>query len=93
MISDSQLFGAVGTGVLAGRLGRRPALMILCGPLLAGWLVCGLSGGAVWLLYLGRVLQGVGVMSSVTQVYLVEIADTEHRGMFGASGALSVGTL
>ena len=24
------------------------------------------------------------------KVYLVEIADTEHRGMFGASGAISV---
>ena len=24
------------------------------------------------------------------QVYLVEVADTERRGMFGASGALSV---
>ena len=28
--------------------------------------------------------------SHLLQVYLVEIADTDHRGMFGASGALSV---
>ena len=32
-----QLFGAVATGVLSGKLGRRPTLMILCAPLLAGW--------------------------------------------------------
>ena len=64
--------------------------MVLCAPLLAGWAVFALSQGNIWLLYLGRVLQGLGVMSSVTQVYLVEIADTERRGLFGASGALSV---
>ena len=27
---------------------------------------------------------------STIQVYLVEIADTERRGMFGASGAMAV---
>ena len=64
--------------------------MMLCAPLLAGWLTFALSQGDVWVFYLGRLLQGVGVMSSVTQVYLVEIADTERRGLFGASGALSV---
>ena len=85
-----QLFGAVMTGVLSGKFGRRPTLMILCAPLLAGWVTVGLAGERVWMFYLGRVLQGVGVMSSVTQVYLVEVADTERRGLFGASGALSV---
>ena len=85
-----QLFGAVMTGVLSGKFGRRPTLMILCVPLLAGWATVGLAGDRVWMFYLGRVLQGVGVMSSVTQVYLVEVADTERRGLFGASGALSV---
>ena len=64
--------------------------MVLCAPLLAGWAVFAFSQGNIWLLYLGRILQGLGVMSSVTQVYLVEVADTERRGLFGASGALSV---
>ena len=46
--------------------------MLLCAPLLAGWLIIGLSQAQVWIIYLGRILQGVGVMSSVTQVsYLV----------------------
>ena len=75
-----QLFGAVATGVLSGKFGRRPTLMILCVPLLAGWSTMFLAGDKVWMFYLGRVFQGVGVMSSVTQVYLVEIADTERRG-------------
>ena len=85
-----QLFGAVATGVLSGKFGRRPTLMILCVPLLAGWATMFLAGERVWMFYLGRVFQGVGVMSSVTQVYLVEVADSERRGLFGASGALSV---
>lgn len=88
-----QLFGAIATGVLSGKYGRRPTLMLLCLPLLAGWSVLALAGQfghTVWLFYTGRVLQGIGVMSSVTQVYLVEVADTDRRGLFGASGALSV---
>ena len=39
-----QLFGAVMTGILSGKLGRRPTLMILCVPLLAGWVTVGLAG-------------------------------------------------
>lgn len=85
-----QLFGAIVSGMLSQRLGRKVTMMLLCFPLLAGWIVIGLSNGNLEMLYIGRILQGVGVMSSVTQVYLVEIADTSHRGMFGASGALSV---
>ena len=63
-----QLGGAIVTGVLAGRFGRRLTIMLLCVPLLAGWVTIGLSGGNVQLIYVGRILQGVGVMSSVTQV-------------------------
>ena len=36
-----QLFGAVATGVLSGKFGRKPTLMILCAPLLAGWATIG----------------------------------------------------
>ena len=43
--------------------------MLLCAPLLAGWAVFALSQGNIWMLYLGRILQGLGVMSSVTQVH------------------------
>ena len=68
-----QLFGAIGSGILAGKFGRRPTLMVLCAPLLAGWLTIGLSQAQVWIIYLGRILQGVGVMSSVTQVSFLVI--------------------
>lgn len=59
--------------------GRKRAILFLCVPLLAGWVTVLLSGGGFALLCAGRVLQGAGIMSSVTQVYLVEIADVKRR--------------
>lgn len=59
--------------------GRKRAIFLLCVPLLAGWITVLLSGGEFAALCIGRVLQGAGIMSSVTQVYLVEIADGKRR--------------
>ena len=36
------------------------------------------------------ILECVRILIVMSQVYLVEVADTDHRGLFGASGALSV---
>ena len=74
-----QLGGSLVTGVLSNSIGRRPTIMLLCIPLLCGWVTVGLSGGSIIWICIGRVLQGVGIMSSVTQVYLVEIADAQRR--------------
>ena len=74
-----QLFGSILMGVLAGAIGRKKTIMALCLPLFTGWMIVGLSEGKVTMLYLGRVFQGVGVMSSVTQIYLVEVADAQRR--------------
>ena len=74
-----QLGGSLVTGVLSNSIGRRPTIILLCIPLLSGWVTVGLSGGSITCICIGRVLQGVGIMSSVTQVYLVEIADAQRR--------------
>jgi MFS family permease len=66
-------------GALAGAIGRKKTIMALCLPLLIGWIIVGLSDGIVAYIYVGRVFQGIGIMSSVTQVYLVEVADDERR--------------
>ena len=63
--------------------GRKRAIFFLCAPLLAGWVTVLLSGGEFATLCVGRVLQGAGIMSSVTQVYLVEIADVKRRWVGG----------
>ena len=56
------------TGIVADRFGRKFAIMMLCIPLLASWVIIGLSGGRIDFLYLGRVLMGFGIMSMVSQV-------------------------
>ena len=63
--------------------GRKRAIFFLCAPLLAGWVTVLLSGGEFATLCVGRVLQGAGIMSSVTQVYLVEVADVKRRWVLG----------
>ena len=62
------LVGSLVTGAVSNALGRRVAIIGLCLPLFAGWLVIGLSEGDFLWIYIGRVLQGAGIMSSVTQV-------------------------
>ena len=74
-----QLAGAILTGYSANKWGRRISLMLLSVPLGLGWLVVAVSAGDFGWLVVGRMLQGVGILSSVSQVYLVEIADVSHR--------------
>ena len=62
------LVGSLVTGAVSNALGRRVAIIGLCLPLFAGWLMIGLSEGDFLWIYVGRVLQGAGIMSSVTQV-------------------------
>jgi len=39
----------------------------------------GLSNGDYTLLVIGRLVQGFGIMSSLSQIYLVEISDAKRR--------------
>ena len=66
-------------GVFAGAIGRKKTIMLFSLPLLVGWVVMFISNGDTILLCLGRIFQGIGTMSSVTQVYLVEVADAQRR--------------
>ena len=66
-------------GAMAGAIGRKKTIMVFCLPLLVGWIIVGISEGNILLLCLGRIFQGIGTMSSVTQVYLVEVADAQRR--------------
>ena len=79
-----QLFGSTAMGIAMGSIGRKKTIMVFCIPLLLGWVIVGLSekfGGTKQVLFIcvGRVFQGIGTMSAVTQTYLVEVADAERR--------------
>lgn len=79
-------------GTISDRYGRRPVVLLsLCGSA-AGFAVFGL-GGALWVLVLGRIIEGL-TAGSISAMYAT-IADThgpEQRGpafgMLGAAGGL-----
>lgn len=90
-------------GRLSDRIGRKPVLLLsLCGTA-AGSLLTGLAG-TVWLLFLGRVLDGAsGASVSVAQAAVADVAHPSQRprllGLLGAAFGLgfvvgpAIGTL
>jgi DHA1 family tetracycline resistance protein-like MFS transporter len=90
-----QLIAAPGLGVLSDRFGRRPILFICLLGSTFGYLIMGL-GGALWLLFLGRIIDGLtGGNISVLFGYVADITEPKDRGKyFGMLGAAAgVGTL
>jgi DHA1 family tetracycline resistance protein-like MFS transporter len=90
-----QLIAAPGLGVLSDRFGRRPILFICLLGSVFGYLILGL-GGALWLLFLGRIIDGLtGGNVSVLFGYVADITEPKDRGKyFGLLGsAAGIGTL
>jgi DHA1 family tetracycline resistance protein-like MFS transporter len=90
-----QLIAAPALGVLSDRFGRRPILFICLLGSALGYLIFGL-GGALWLLFLGRIIDGLtGGNISVLFGYVADITKPEDRGKyFGRLGAAAgVGSL
>jgi MFS transporter, DHA1 family, tetracycline resistance protein len=90
-----QLIAAPGLGVLSDRFGRRPILFICLLGSAIGYLILGL-GGALWLLFLGRIIDGLtGGNISILFGYIADITKPENRGKyFGMLGsAAGVGSL
>lgn len=90
-----QLIAAPILGVLSDRFGRRPILFICLFGSALGYLIFGL-GGALWLLFLGRIIDGLtGGNISVLFGYIADITEPQDRGKyFGRLGAAaSVGSL
>ncbi|XP_038051873.1 solute carrier family 2, facilitated glucose transporter member 8-like [Patiria miniata] len=87
--------GAIGGGPIAGFLlgvaGRKLTLMTCALPFVAGWVLLA-TGTAVWLLYIGRILTGIGagMTSLVTPVYIAEMSSPQLRGLLGASFQLMI---
>jgi DHA1 family tetracycline resistance protein-like MFS transporter len=90
-----QLIAAPGLGVLSDRFGRRPILFICLLGSTVGYLILGF-GGALWLLFLGRIIDGLtGGNIPVLFGYVADITEPKERGKyFGMLGsAAGVGTL
>src|SRR6266568_1289956 len=86
-----QLLASPGLGLLSDRFGRRPVLFVCLAGSALGYLLFGL-GGSLWILFLGRVIDGLtGGNFSVLFGYVADITEPEERGKYfgivgGASG-------
>ena len=90
--SAAQLVFSPIWGRLSDRIGRKPILVLSLAGTAVASLVTGLAG-AVWVLFLGRLLDGIsGASVSVAQASVADIAPPEERarllGLLGAAFGL-----
>uniref|UniRef100_A0A336MJD0 CSON001952 protein n=1 Tax=Culicoides sonorensis TaxID=179676 RepID=A0A336MJD0_CULSO len=83
-------------GFSVEKFGRKIAHLLLCIPLLLGWIFIYFASNLEMLIF-GRILGGlsVGLMGPACSVYLSEMSDPKYRGLFlgTPSMALSIGIL
>lgn len=75
-------FAAPGLGALSDRYGRRPLLLSCLLGSAIGYLVFGI-GGALWVLFVGRIIEGItGGSISTIFAYFADITPREHRSKY-----------
>jgi MFS transporter, DHA1 family, tetracycline resistance protein len=77
--AGAQFFAAPAFGRISDRVGRRPVLMISVFGSAIGYFIFGI-GGALWVLFLGRMIDGItGGNISTASAYLIDISKPEER--------------
>lgn len=88
--SAAQLLFSPVWGRVSDRIGRKPVLIVSLVGTAVGSLLTGLAGGALWLLFLGRIVDGAsGASVSVAQAAVTDVAPPGERarllGLLGAA--------
>ena len=88
--SICQFIAAPALGLLSDRFGRRPLLLICLFGSAVGYALFGL-GGALWVLFLGRIIDGLtGGNMGILFAYIGDLSEPQERGKyFGLFGAVS----
>ena len=77
--TGAQFFAAPALGKISDRVGRRPVLLISVFGSAVGYFVFGI-GGALWVLFLSRLLDGItGGNISTAATYIVDVSKPEER--------------
>jgi len=88
-------FAAPGLGALSDRYGRRPVLLLCLLGSAIGYLVFGI-GGALWVLFVGRIIDGItgGTISTIFAYFADIIPPEQSTKYFGWVSAIAgVGTV
>lgn len=88
-------FAAPGLGALSDRYGRRPVLLVSLLGSAIGYFIFGI-GGALWVLFAGRILEGItGGSISTIFAYFADIIPPEQRTKYFGwmSAVVGVGTV
>ncbi|MBV7274068.1 MFS transporter [Clostridiaceae bacterium UIB06] len=88
-------FSAPGLGALSDRYGRRPVLLVCLLGSAIGYLVFGI-GGAIWVLFAGRIIDGItgGTISTIFAYFADIIPPKQRTKYFGwVSAVVGVGTV
>lgn len=85
-----QFLAVPGLGALSDRFGRRPVLLLCLLGSAAGYLVFGI-GGALWVLFLGRIVDGItGGNLGAIYAYVADLTEPYERARYyGLLGAVS----
>lgn len=76
--SAAQFFAAPVLGKISDRVGRRPVLLVCLAGAGAGYLMFGI-GGALWILFLSRLIAGItGGSISTASAYIVDVSKPEE---------------
>lgn len=85
-----QFLALPGLGALSDRFGRRPVLLISLFGSAVGYVIFGI-GGALWVLFLGRIVDGItGANLSAIYAYIADLTPPQERTRyFGMIGSVS----